>query len=329
MENLKEETKKEIKAEKKNKKINGKNLTIIILVIVLIFFIIIGWFGILNNLRLVVTKQKISVDKAGKIAINYINENILRGRSTAILDKISYDKNSDLYKIKLTIGRQSFTSYVTKNGKLLFPQGLEIEKKEISQKSENKIKPQEIAKAELFVMAFCPYGNQAEDAMAPVVKLLNKKADIQLHYIVSKNANGEFDSLHGEQELHQDIRELCVAKYQKEKLWDFVEAINKETNASNVDKKWEKIARKIGLDVAKIKNCQKNEAKELLEEEYNLSQQYKVSASPTLIINGVRYQGERTSEAYKKAICSGFITQPEECQEKLSVNNGNVSGSCK
>lgn len=311
MENLKE----------KNKK---KNLAIIILFAFLAISIALGWLGILNNFHLILTKQKISPEEAGRRAIEYINENLLRKGDKAILKKVSYDKISDLYKIELSIKGVKFTSYITKNGKVLFPEGIEIEKKKkITQKTDqNKIKPEKIAKAELFVMAFCPYGNQAENAIIPVVKLIGKKADIQLHYVISKDSEGNFHSLHGIKELNQDIRELCVAKYQKEKLWGFIEKINEETTLANVDKKWEGIAKRIGIDVKKIKNCQKNEAEELLEREYALNQKYKVTASPTLIINGTRYQGERTPEAYKKAICSGFINPPKECEEKLSANIG-------
>lgn len=40
-----------------------------------------------------------------------------------------------------------------------------------------------------FVMSFCPYGNQMEDALRPVFDLLKNKADITPHYIFDKIAN--------------------------------------------------------------------------------------------------------------------------------------------
>jgi len=39
---------------------------------------------------------------------------------------------------------------------------------------------------QFFVMSFCPYGNQMEEILAPVVKLIGQKADIQPHYIFEK-----------------------------------------------------------------------------------------------------------------------------------------------
>ncbi len=37
-----------------------------------------------------------------------------------------------------------------------------------------------------FTMSFCPYGNQAEEALAPVVDLLGEEANIETHYIFSR-----------------------------------------------------------------------------------------------------------------------------------------------
>ena len=73
--------------------------------------------------------------------------------------------------------------------------------------------------------------------MMPVVELLKDKADIQLHYVIYENYQGggskycldkdnKYCSMHGIQELNQDVRELCVQKYQGDKLWNFVKEIN-------------------------------------------------------------------------------------------------------
>ena len=192
-------------------------------------------------------------------------------------------------------------------------------------------------------MAYCPFGNQAEDAMIPVAKLLKDKVKIELKSIIysdyAKRMGGEakdwcldeeqkYCSMHGINELNEDIRELCVAKYQPEKLWDFLEKINENTTTKNVEEKWESIAREVGVDANKIKNCQKKEAENLLAEQVVLNKKYNVTGSPTLLINGVRYRGARTPEAYKTAICKAFINPPEECQTKLEEGANSSSGGC-
>jgi len=280
--------------------------------------------------------QVLSSQEAGEKAMDFINQNILQGRATASLIEIL--EENGLYKMKFSIGEQEVESYVTLDGKFLFPEEAAInleppKPKEISKKA--------VPEVNLFVMAFCPYGNQAEELMMPVVNLLGNKANIQLHYIVSKSSEGKYSSLHGEQEVHQDIRELCVNKYQPEKLWDFMMKINENCNAQNVDSEWEEIAAGIGIDVNKIKDCQEKEEAGLLDEEVELveteylvqdpakhlnQEKVSISSSPTLVINGIIYDGERSSEGYKEAICSGFENSPEECSEKLESETKSKGG---
>lgn len=298
------------------------------------------------------TKVKIlSANDASQKALTYIKKNLLQGNVSASVSNVK--EKSGVYKMDLKIGKKEYESYVTKDGKYLFIQAFDL----------NPPKPKTFTKTQkpdvkLFVMSFCPYGNQAEELIMPVVKLLGSKANISLHYILYSNyASGypnycidkdnQYCSMHGIQEIHQDIRELCVAKYQNDKLWDFVNKINNKANARNVDTKWENIARDIGIDVAKVKKCQKEEGIALLKQELDeTSQSYlvqnpsrhqgsekeSISGSPTLVINGMIYDGERNPEAFKKAICSAFVNSPKECRQKLIQNSPSRtsnSGGCK
>ncbi len=66
-----------------------------------------------------------SSQKIAQKAVDYINANGLAGGGqTATLGEVS--EESGLIKFKLQIGTQSFDSYVTKDGKLLFPQAVNI-----------------------------------------------------------------------------------------------------------------------------------------------------------------------------------------------------------
>lgn len=280
-------------------------------------------------------------DKAAQKAIDFINTVALQGQATASLEEAS--EESGLYKIKLKIQDNEYESYVTKDAKLLFAQGTKISGQETS---DNSSESQSFPKSDkpdvkLFVMSFCPYGNQAEELLMPVVQLLGDKANIQLHYVIYSNYQGggstycldkenKYCSMHGIGEIHQDVRELCVQKYQADKFWDFVKAINAGCAASNVDSCWENIAKNAGLNVNQIKTCQKNEALTLLAQETELNKTYSISGSPQLIINGTEYQETtRSSEAYKNAICSAFNSAPDKCSETLSGDAGSASGGCQ
>ncbi len=271
--------------------------------------------------------------------VSFINKNILQGQGKALVDSV--EEKNGLYSIKLTINGQKLDVYVTNDGKLLFPQAINLDE-DLQAKTQ---KPKEFPKTEkpdvkLFTMSFCPYGNQAEEGIYPIVDLLKENVEIEPHYVIYSNYNGggpkycfdnenKYCSMHGIQELNQNVRELCVYKYQKDIYWEFVLSVNEKCSASNVDSCWEDIAKINSIDVEKIKTCQKEEAMDLLKKEAELNEKYDANGSPMLVINGVDYNGGRTPESYKQAICSAFIDKPEKCDEVLGENAASSPvGSC-
>ena len=182
---------------------------------------------------------------------------------------------------------------------------------------------------DFFVMSYCPYGNQAEEGIAPVYNLLKDKAIFNPRYVVYSQYqggtadycidNGQLCSMHGVQEVHQDVRELCVNKYMGISKWfDFALAMNTNCTAQNADSCWEAVATRLGLDVAKIKTCEANESVALLTAEQTLGNTLKVSGSPTVFIDGNSYSGGRTPEEFKTALCAAFDTKPAECNTALA-----------
>ena len=290
----------------------------------------------------------LSPEKAAEKTIDFINQVALEGRATASLVDVA--EESGLYKIRLKIEEEEYESYVTRDGKILFPQGGTKMSEQPSEQAALKEFPKtDVPQVQLFVMSFCGFGNQAEELMIPVAGLLGDKADIKLHYIIYSNyakslrdqghdalvedyclsKEEKYCSMHGIQELNQGVRELCVQKYQKDKFWNFVKEINNTCNYEDVDSCWEDVAKNIGIDVTKIKTCRKNETLDILTRDIELGQKYGISGSPQLIINGVEYEDARTSESYKKAICSAFNSAPEECSQVLSDETNSASGNCE
>ena len=329
-----------------------KNLPKLIIIAVFAIGILIGGiFFYLNKVK--PSPTFLSSQEAAERAINYINENILSEGITASLVRVS--EENGIYKIHLKIGNNEYDSYITKDGKYFFPEGFDLTLK--PNVPEETQPTQEIPKRDrpdvkLFVMSYCPFGNQAENLMKPVVELLGDKIKIELHYVIYSNygsgypdycldEENRYCSMHGIAELRQDIREICLQKYQPEKLWDFVIQVNKETDLQNIDEKWEGIAEDLGVDISKIKECEEKEAETLLAEEVALNQKeylvqdpsyhrnqdkITISGSPTLVINGVVYDGSRSAEAYKEAICSGFKNPPEECNQELESKTTTPGG---
>lgn len=67
-----------------------------------------------------------SGDKAAKKAIDFVNSQVLTGDNQASVDgKVVLE--SGLYRFNVKVGADSFPSYVSKDGKLLFPQVMKID----------------------------------------------------------------------------------------------------------------------------------------------------------------------------------------------------------
>jgi predicted DsbA family dithiol-disulfide isomerase len=188
---------------------------------------------------------------------------------------------------------------------------------------------------ELFVMSFCPYGVQAENAMGPVVDLLGTKSDIKVRFIATVNGDtvDAVKSLHGLAEAKEDLRQLCIMKMYPDIYWDYLNLMNTRCypgwqNATLLASCQTNVTTSLGI--SNIETCATgSEGLALLRADEAITQNLKVTGSPTLIMNGQKYVGQRTAEAYKQAICARFETPPAECNVNLSAQAITASsGSC-
>ena len=193
---------------------------------------------------------------------------------------------------------------------------------------------------DFFVMSYCPYGNIAEEAAFEAYKVLGDKAEFIPHYVIYENyggggpdycmGNGNYCSMHGIQELNQNIREYCAYKYDGIKEWfDFAIAMNSKCTYQNADSCWEAVAEGLGLDTAQIKKCEKEEGLDIVKADKELNDILKVSGSPTVFIEGDAYNGARSGEGYKAGLCAKFDEAPTECATVIeSTGDAVPEGSC-
>lgn len=262
--------------------------------------------------------------KAADQAIGYINTNLLQAGSEAKIGEISDEGN--IYKVALKIGSLDYESYVTKDGKYLFPTGIDMtEKVEAQPAAEEEPAAQDVPKtdkptAQAFVFAYCPYGLQFEKALLPVYKLLKDKVNIELVAI---------GAMHGEYEKQESLRQVCIeSKYGKDKLWSYLEKFTVDTKigACGSDTTCskplaEQIMTQLSMDTKAINDCILTDAESLYSAQNAKAGSLGVGSSPTFVINGVNVQVGRTPEAIKKAICDSFNTPPSECSQTLSTTS--------
>lgn len=290
----------------------------------------------------------LTIEEAKTKASEFFQNNLIQPGTDVSIKEVT--EEAGMYKVIFNVptqgGTQELNSYITKDGLYFFPQGFDIaqteqeiaEKKAAQEATQNQTVPKnDKPLVELFVMSFCPYGVTAEAAMSPVIDLLGNDADINIRFIANITGDdiNQVSSLHGPIEGIEDARQLCVAKnYDKTILWSYVNEINEKCypiyrNGDDIYQDcWQTAAQNNGIDINKIDTCVESEGPDLIREENTLTTKYGVSGSPTLIINGVKYTGARTSEAFKTAICNAFNNAPESCSEELSTSSTAPDGGC-
>ncbi|MCS7109177.1 MAG: hypothetical protein NZ903_00025 [Candidatus Micrarchaeota archaeon] len=286
---------------------------------------------------------------------DYIDNNILEMYNfTANITDVKRFNSISVIRLNIIDGKRKISEgevYVSNDGQfmivgMLYNLSKPIEKVELQQTEEQPEEiPKEVEKREkpdvkLFVMSYCPYGIQAENAMWPVLDLLGDKVNFELHYVIypATYYNGVEDeycinktycAMHGVQELNENIRQICIMNKYDYSVWkEYIKAVSSSCNYRNVDSCWEGVAKSKGIDVEYVKQCYNENALKYAEKEYQLNLKYNVQGSPMLFINDVQYEGGRTPEAYKKAICDGFTNPPASCDTALSGESSPVSGSC-
>lgn len=106
------------------------------------------------------SKEEIQLLEAEEIVLDYVNNNLLQ--SPFFAEVVDKSDAGSLFKISLSVGGQLFDSYVTKDGKLFFPQGFDttIELPKLVDEVDEIVLPEEVV-AE---------GHVAEEPVEVVVK---------------------------------------------------------------------------------------------------------------------------------------------------------------
>lgn len=268
-------------------------------------------------------------DKNSQGAIDFINENLLTDGMKAELVDVSSE--SGVYNLKIDINGQEINSYVSKDGKLLFPSAIPLNT-EIALPTDtgNTNTPTEVPKTakpkvEVFIMSHCPYGTQIEKGIIPVVELLKNKIDFNIKFVNY--------AMHGEKEVKEELNQVCIQNEQNDKFLPYLKCFLKEGNS-------EACLKEVKVDTTKLTTCTKKVDKEFsvlsnlndqskwLSGKYPifavddaLNKKYGVQGSPTLIINGVDVSAGRNSATLLEAVCNAFSTEPSECSKELSSTN--------
>jgi predicted DsbA family dithiol-disulfide isomerase len=181
-------------------------------------------------------------------------------------------------------------------------------------------------KLEVFIMSGCPFGIKALDAMKEVLEAFkDDKITFEVHYIATENGDGTFQSLHGQWEVDENIRELCAFKHgglQKGMEYAWCRNPNIRDAAG-----WKDCATKAKLDVAKVEACSTGaEGKKLHSDDIKIANGMGISASPTWLANNKSKFSGVDAERIKQSLCQNN-KDLKGCGKTLSTDS-KVQGSC-
>jgi thiol-disulfide isomerase/thioredoxin len=181
-------------------------------------------------------------------------------------------------------------------------------------------------KVDLFIMSFCPYSHQVIPTLWEV-KQNNEDVIFDPHFVVYGTRDSP-SAMHGEFEMIEDKRQLCILyQYSEYDWWEYVLCIvdkyKNESWDSEEDSPWRKCAAEAELSQTVIEDCVQEYGLPLIQYDYDLSREYGVWSTPTVFIDGNMYTGQRTVEAYTQAIESksaeGRISALEYLYQTLST----------
>ena len=269
-------------------------------------------------------------EETAQKAIDFVSENMLDGAEAVL---VSVSEESGVYKFKMKINEEEFDSYLTKDGKILFPSGISLVVPEESAAvaEGEKMTCEDISKTkepvlEAFVVSKCPFGVQMQRILNEIVKDIPQIASyIKIEYMGAIEEN-KITSMHGDEEAQENLRQICLREEQADNFWAYIDCHIKEGNVDSC-------LQTAQIDVSKLTNClaDGNRGLSYAREDFTNQDKYEVTGSPALILDGEKVSefdfGGRTAEAVKTIICCAFQDKPDFCDETLSTESANLSFS--
>ena len=260
----------------------------------------------------------ISEEKAEEKVANFINENLLEGRSEVEVKSI--EETSGLYLINLEMQGQELPVYLSKDGAYLFPQGINLE--EFKEKGEEKVPEKSIdititeedntlgeKEASVVIVEYsdfeCPFCKEWHGVDAIPSRPINEdKAweKLKKEYIDTKKVRFVFR--HFPLSFHANAPKAAEAAEcagDQNKFWEMHELLFNilDLSLDNIKEG----AKELKLDMTQFNTClDSSKYKEKVESDTKKGAESGVSGTPAFIINGKLISGAVPFESIKAEI---------------------------
>ena len=274
-------------------------------------------------------------DKAlAEKGIDYLNKNVLSGQSQATLENLS--RESGLVKMKIKIDSSKYDTYITRDGRLLFPQAFNLEpKKDEKTGQDNKSAPsaqscEALPKSdkpmlEAYIVSRCPFGLQMQRMMAEAIKNSPDLANyVKVMYIGSVSGN-KISAMHGDAEAAENLRQICIREEQPTKYWNYISCQMKAKGAES------SCQISTGVDSAKLNACISDASRGVAyaQKDFDSANKYGAQGSPTLIMGGSEISefsadgkaifGGRSADEIRSIVCCAAGDKLGFCSKRLTT----------
>jgi len=181
---------------------------------------------------------------------------------------------------------------------------------------------------DLYIMSQCQFGC---NALREFTSFVNKFPAVQwqIWFIGSVAPDSSLSSLHGTQEVNDELFWLAVKALYPEKWFEFLQ--KRSVSIKNTS---DAIARDMNLDLGKLKRWVDKNGMAELRNQYNRSIRMGINASPTLLVNNVVYQNEVDEYHMSRFACgqgtgaAALCDSLPECASDADCRMKGKTGAC-
>ena len=244
-------------------------------------------------------------------------------------------ETNGVYEFQLKLQNQTYTSYITKDGKILFTSGVKLDDTSktpaaATTQAQKKLTAKDLNKSDkptltAFIVANCPYGLQTQRVFKKALEEApGLIANLKIKYIGSI-VDGKITAMHGDEEAKENLRQICIRDEQNELYWPYVNCYMKEG-------KTEQCLTDAGVNTTTMAACTEDPKRgnAFAQKDFDQATKFNVSGSPTLILNDAQVVSEfdfggRVPNSMKALVCGGSKTPGEFCSKDISTKEVAVS----
>jgi len=256
--------------------------------------------------------SRISEKKAEEIVVTFVNDNI-PGASSSI---VSAEKTSGVYKLRLSVNGQEGDSYLTTDGKLLFPTALPLDQPLNTQGQDANPQPSapsgpvDVAigngavlgnqDAKITIIEFsdfqCPYCEKFYSETFPQLK--KEYIDTGKAKLIFRNFPLSFH----ENAMPSALAAECAKE--QGKFWEYHDKLFENQQALD-SSSLKKYALDLKLEINKFNDCLDNKKYQSeIQQDIQDGQSAGVTGTPSFFINGIPLEGAQPFSAFKQVIDS-------------------------